>query len=154
MSLHLNWKVKSWAELSLEEFYQIAQLRIDVFVIEQDCPYQDLDGKDQESIHLWAEEEGGEVLAYLRIVAPGVSYPQVAIGRVISSSKMRGAGLGIDLMKRGIEAINQQYGDVAIKLSAQQYLIKFYEKFGFQTVGEGYLEDDIPHIAMIRKGAL
>ncbi|MDP4953153.1 MAG: GNAT family N-acetyltransferase, partial [Flavobacteriales bacterium] len=90
----------------------------------------------------------------LRIVAPGVSYPQVAIGRVISSSKMRGAGLGIDLMKRGIEAINQQYGDVAIKLSAQQYLIKFYEKFGFQTVGEGYLEDDIPHIAMIRKGAL
>ncbi|MDG1159693.1 MAG: GNAT family N-acetyltransferase [Flavobacteriales bacterium] len=154
MSMHLNWKVKTWDELSLEAFYRIAQLRIDVFVIEQDCPYQDLDGKDQQSVHLWAEGEGGEVLAYLRIVAPGVSYPQVAIGRVISSSKMRGTGLGIELMKRGIEAVNQQYGDVAIKLSAQQYLIKFYEKFGFQTVGEGYLEDDIPHIAMIRKGAL
>lgn len=148
---HLDWTLKSWDELSLDEFYAISAERIAVFVVEQDCPYQDFDGKDQVSHHFWASNSRGEVLAYLRIVKPGVSYEEVSIGRVLTSNSARGTGLGIALMQKGVEASLKLYGEVDIKISAQQYLIKYYEKFGFAAVGEGYLEDDIPHIAMIRK---
>lgn len=148
---HLDWTLKSWDELSLDEFYAISAERIAVFVVEQDCPYQDFDGKDQKSHHFWASNKEGEVMAYLRIVKPGVSYDEVSIGRVLTAQSARGAGVGIALMKKGVEATLKLYGEVDIKISAQEYLIKYYEKFGFVAVGEGYLEDDIPHIAMIRK---
>ena len=148
---HLDWTLKSWDELSLDEFYAISAERIAVFVVEQDCPYQDFDGKDQKSHHFWASNKEGEVMAYLRIVKPGVSYDEVSIGRVLTAQSARGAGVGIALMKKGVEATLKLHGEVDIKISAQEYLIKYYEKFGFVAVGEGYLEDDIPHIAMIRK---
>lgn len=144
-----NWQLKSWGELSKDEFYKIAALRIEVFVIEQDCPYQDLDGKDQVCFHFWCENEVGEVLAYVRIVPPGVSYVYPAIGRVITSMNHRKEGLGVALMEKSMVETKKLYPNQKIKISAQQYLIKFYQKFGFETTGEGYLEDDIPHIAMI-----
>lgn len=151
MMEHLNWTLKSWDELSLEEFYAFSVQRIAVFVVEQDCPYQDFDGKDDVSHHLWASNSNGEVAAYLRIVKPGVSYKEVSIGRVLTAHSARRTGVGLALMEKGVEAVMQLYGAVDIKISAQEYLINYYEKFGFKAVGEGYLEDDIPHIAMIRK---
>lgn len=151
MMEHLNWTLKSWDELSLEEFYAFSAQRIAVFVVEQDCPYQDFDGKDDVSHHLWASNSNGEVAAYLRIVKPGVSYKEVSIGRVLTAHSARRTGVGLALMEKGVAAVMQLYGAVDIKISAQEYLINYYEKFGFKAVGEGYLEDDIPHIAMIRK---
>lgn len=146
-----NWVLKSWQELSKDELYKLLALRVEVFVIEQDCPYQDLDGKDQVSFHFWCENEEGRPLAYVRIVPPGVSYNYPSIGRVITHQDYRKEGLGIQLMEGSIEETMKLYPNQKIKISAQQYLINFYQKFGFETTGEGYLEDDIPHIAMITK---
>ncbi len=147
--MDLTWFLEGWDKLSLDRWYAVAKLRCEVFVVEQNCPYQDFDGKDQQSLHLWAEGPNGVVHAYLRIVAPGISYDEVSIGRVATSAAVRGTGAGKDLMRRGIDAVRQRYGEVSIRISAQQYLTRFYNDFGFQTVGEPYLEDDIPHIEML-----
>ncbi|MGF1564364.1 MAG: GNAT family N-acetyltransferase [Flavobacteriales bacterium] len=143
------WFLDGWEALSLNRWYAVAKLRCAVFVVEQNCPYQDFDGKDQRSHHLWAEDQKGEVHACLRIVAPGVSYEEVSIGRVATSADTRGTGMGKVLMQRGMQAVIQLYGDVPVRISAQHYLVRFYEAFGFKTVGEPYLEDDIPHIEML-----
>lgn len=144
----MKWITKRWEEITRDELYAFSKLRINVFVVEQDCPYPEFDDKDQQSIHLWAEE-GGEVVAYLRIVAPGVSYPEVAIGRVVVDVSRRGSALGKELMERGLVAIRRFYGEQNIRISAQQYLISFYNNLGFKEEGEGYLEDGIPHIQML-----
>ncbi len=145
------WIVKSYDELSKEELYSLLQLRVEVFVIEQDCPYQDVDGKDQKSIHVWTENEEGLPIAYLRIVEPGVSYAEPAIGRVVTKESHRKGGIGRKLMLEGIRVINAVYPGQLIRISAQEYLLNFYNELGFEQVGEGYLEDDIPHIEMIKK---
>ncbi|MDZ4752703.1 MAG: GNAT family N-acetyltransferase [Flavobacteriales bacterium] len=124
------------------------KLRINVFVVEQNCPYPECDDKDQKSIHLFAQDETGEVHAYLRIVSAGISYQEISIGRVASSAALRGTGLGKELMMQGLSFIEEQYGNVPVRISAQLYLRKFYESFGFIVQGETYLEDDIPHIEM------
>lgn len=144
----MEWFVKNWTEVTRDELYAFSKLRIDVFVVEQDCPYPEFDDKDQLSLHLWAVHEG-EVIAYLRILPQGVSYPEAAIGRVVVSESHRGSGLGRALMLRGIEAIRRFYGEQIIRISAQQYLISFYNDLGFKEEGEGYLEDGIPHIQMV-----
>ena len=145
------WELKSWGEISRDELYEMLQLRSEVFVVEQDCPYQDLDDKDQQCLHLWARDERG-MMSHARIVPKGVSYESYAsIGRVVSSPKVRGAGIGHELMERSVAACLKHFPGDDIKISAQQYLIRFYEKFGFETTGDGYLEDNIPHIAMIKK---
>lgn len=141
---------KSFQELSLQELYAIMVLRQEVFVVEQDCPYLDADGKDQVSQHLMGFEEE-ELVAYTRLVPMGISYEKYpAIGRVITAKKVRGRGIGIELMQASIKHCESLFGKAPIKISAQCYLLKFYNSLGFQSVGETYLEDGIPHIAMIR----
>jgi ElaA protein len=148
-STNLTWHFSSWDALTKDQFYALAALRIDIFVIEQNCPYQDFDGKDRTSHHLWCTDEDGQVHAVLRIVQPGVSYAEVSIGRVATSAASRGSGLGRSLMRRGMQCVVDQYGEVAVRISAQAYLINFYTSFGFKSIGEPYLEDDIPHIEML-----
>ncbi len=146
----MKWFIKKWSEVSRDELYAFSKLRINVFIVEQDCPYPEFDDKDQRSLHLWATE-GDDVVAYLRILPAGVSYSEIAIGRVVVASDHRGSGLGKTLMRSGLDAIRRFYGEQKVRISAQQYLIPFYTDLGFKVVGEGYLEDGIPHIQMIRK---
>lgn len=145
----LTWCLKSWGDITPDEFYAFTHLRIDVFVIEQNCPYQELDYKDQKSWHLWATDGAGVVHAYLRIVRPHVSYQEISIGRVVTSKTARKIGLGMELMQRAMDFIERELGRQNIRISAQEHLIPFYEKFGFTSVGEGYLEDNIPHREML-----
>ena len=151
------WKCKFWEELDREELYGLLRLRAEVFVVEQNCPYQDLDDKDRSGLHLWAERSGkpasagGEILALTRLLPAGVSYPtEVSIGRVVTALGVRRTGLGKELMIRSLHALNKQWPSQPIRLSAQQYLERFYADFGFESVGDSYLEDGIPHIAMIK----
>lgn len=138
-------------ELTLSQLYKIMVLRQEVFVVEQDCPYLDADNKDQVSHHLCLWSDDDQLLAYARLLPKGVSYPEYAsIGRVVSSQSVRKAGLGKVLMQAAIEHCNRLFSEDSIKISAQCYLIRFYEGFGFQTTGDEYLEDNLPHIAMIR----
>lgn len=146
--MNFTWYCKSWDELSKEEMYAMIQLRIEVFVIEQNCPYQDLDGKDLKSKHVFAIDENGQCVACARLVPPGVSYVNFSIGRVVNAMNYRGKGLGRELMIRSIEAIKNEPDATEIRISAQLYLKKFYESLGFVAVGEVYPEDNIPHIQM------
>lgn len=151
------WQCKAWSELDRETTYALLRLRAEVFVVEQDCPYQDLDNKDCEGVHLWAERaalpagEGGAVLALTRLLPVGTSYPEeVSIGRVVTSSEVRGTGVGRELMRQSLLALDRIWPGEPIRLSAQSYLEQFYSDFGFKAQGEQYLEDGIPHVAMIR----
>lgn len=145
------WHYKLFDELTAKELYQIIQLRNEVFVIEQDCIYQDADGKDLKCGHLWATIND-EVVAYSRIVPKGISYEnEPSIGRVVSRGKHRGLGLGKHLIANSIQVIENRCFTSSIRISAQLYLKKFYESFGFEQVSKEYLEDDIPHIEMLRK---
>ena len=145
------WHYKAFDDLTAKELYKIIQLRNEVFVIEQDCIYQDCDGKDLVCGHLWATVDG-EVAAYSRIVTKGFSYGnEPSIGRVISNQKFRRFGFGKQLMKNSIQVIENQFKTSAIRISAQAYLKEFYSSFGFEQVSDEYLEDDIPHIEMLRK---
>lgn len=145
------WYYKSFDELTSKELYKIVQLRNEVFVIEQDCIYQDCDGKDLFCGHLWATI-GDEVAAYSRIVPKEISYEnEPSIGRVISNQKFRRYGLGKQLLKNSVQIIENQFKTSKIRISAQSYLKEFYSSFGFEQVSEEYLEDDIPHIEMLRK---
>jgi ElaA protein len=144
------WKTLLFNELSLQALYDMMVLRQAVFVVEQDCPYLDADGKDQQAAHVLAYDDDGDLVAYSRLLPVGVSYADaISIGRVISSDKVRGQGVGQELMRFSIREIYRLFGNKKLTISAQCYLIKFYESFGFQTVGETYLEDDIPHIKMV-----
>jgi ElaA protein len=143
----LKWHNAPYEKLSVDEFHDIAALRIEIFVVEQDCPYQELDGLDKIATHLWATDEE-TVVACLRILPPGASYTECAIGRVVVSQAQRGTGLGHELMKRGMDMVKELYGPSDIKISAQEHLKSYYEKHEFKQCGDGYLEDGIPHIPM------
>ena len=149
--MQLRWYFKNWSALSLAHFHAIEQLRIAVFVVEQDCPYQDLDGKDLHSQHIYALDEEDRCMAYARLVEPGVSYSEPSIGRVATHLESRRSGLGKELMRVTLQHHQKSYPNWGNRISAQCYLIPFYESFGFEKVGEPYLEDDIPHIQMFRK---
>ena len=144
-----KWFYKRFGELSAEDLYEIMTLRQQVFVVEQQCAYIDCDGKDKESLHLGLYS-GGTLIAYARIVNPGISYDEVSIGRVVTAPSVRGTGLGILLMEKALQKISEEYGDVPIKIGAQTYLKDFYSRFGF-VAGSAYLEDGIPHTHMLRK---
>lgn len=144
------WKVKSFEELTTTELYQILLLRAEVFVVEQDCPYQDVDNTDQKALHLWAEMEG-KVVAYCRMFDHGIKYPESSIGRVVTHPEYRGHKLGRALLNLTMETIKNRYANPDIRISAQNYLLKFYGSLGFEPVGESYLEDNIPHTEMLRK---
>lgn len=146
----IEWTLVSYEHLSVDDLYDLTQARIEVFIVEQNCPYQELDGRDRQALHLWARDPVAGVLAYARITAPGIRFDEPSIGRVITTQSGRGRGLGRELMVRAIEAIEQHYPNQAIRISAQQYLEPFYSSLGFQTVSEPYLEDNIPHLEMLR----
>ncbi len=133
------------------EWHRVLALRAQVFVVEQNCAYQDPDGKDVVSYHLLMES-GEELVAYARLVPPGVSYPEAAIGRVVTSQTVRGKGWGKSLMEIAIAQTQKKFEVNEICISAQSYLLKFYSDLGFVAEGEEYLEDDIPHWKMRRRG--
>ncbi|MEE3999945.1 GNAT family N-acetyltransferase [Tenacibaculum sp. FZY0031] len=145
----MNFIVKKFKELTTSELYELLQLRSEVFVVEQDCVYQDLDGKDQKALHVIGEKEG-EIIAYTRLFNSGEYFDTPSIGRVVVKESERKYGYGHDLIKASIKAIVDNYNETTITISAQTYLQKFYESHGFKQVGEGYLEDGIPHIRMVK----
>ncbi len=149
----MHWVLKNYKQLTVEEFHDILQLRINVFVVEQNCPYPELDGKDKIAYHYYAiaDENSSQVLAYTRLFKPGDYYQQAAIGRVVVNPKNRNTGLGHELIKRSIYQIENIFHTSEIKIGAQTYLEKFYISHGFSKVGEEYLEDGIPHIYMIKE---
>jgi ElaA protein len=149
--MKIDWEIKAFDELSTVELYAIMQLRLAVFSVEQNCAYQDADGKDLKCFHLTGRDEKGDIVVYSRIVPPGISYKEVSIGRVISSQKVRGSGAGKELMQKSLDFIEKKYGNFPIRIGAQCYLIKFYSSFGFEISGEEYLEDNIPHIEMLKR---
>jgi ElaA protein len=145
-----SWILKPFAELTPHELYAIIRLRNAVFVVEQNCVFQDADDKDQDSWHLMGWQ--GELLAaYSRLVPPGLAYPEPSIGRVVSDPSVRGTGAGRLLMEESIRECLQLFGEGPIRIGAQRYLEAFYTSLGFRTEGEPYLEDGIPHIYMVRQ---
>lgn len=146
----MHWEIKKIDELSGKEMYEILNLRNEVFVLEQNCPYLDTDQKDIDAIHVMGYQNN-KLIAYCRLLAPGVSYTSASIGRVVTAKSHRRTGAGKTLMKKAVENTFTIFNCNEITISAQLYLKKFYESFGFITVGEVYLEDDIDHIKMILK---
>jgi ElaA protein len=140
-----------FSEIPSVKVYRILALRADVFVVEQNCAYQDLDGKDEQSIWVWAEDESGKVHATARLLPAGISYKEISIGRVCTSMESRRTGLGKSLMEECLNQCELIWGKQTITISAQQYLLKFYNELEFLEEGEMYLEDDIPHLKMKRK---
>jgi ElaA protein len=140
-----------FSDIPAGKLYRILALRSDVFVVEQNCAYQDLDGKDEQSIWVWAEDETGNVHATARLLPAGISYNEISIGRVCTSMESRRTGLGKSLMEECLNQCELIWGKQTITISAQQYLLKFYNELEFLEEGEMYLEDDIPHLKMKRK---
>jgi len=149
-SYFYNVTCKAFDDLTPHELYEIMRLRNEVFVLEQLCVYQDADNKDQRSHHLMIKDNG-KLIAYARLLPPGVSYPEMSIGRVISSPEYRRKGAGRLLMQKAIEGCHELFGEGPIRIGAQLYLKKFYESFGFVQAGDMYLEDNIEHIEMERQ---
>jgi ElaA protein len=145
----ITWVCKNFHELTPNELYAIIKLRNEVFVVEQNCVFQDADDKDQHCFHLTGISANKAVAAYARLVPADISYPYISIGRVITSPAYRKSGFGKALMKRAIEQCYRLFGKQPIKIGAQLYLKHFYEGFGFVQTSEMYLEDEIPHIEMI-----
>ena len=152
----IEWQWAAYSDLDRDCLFEILYARQAVFIVEQDCPYQDIDHLDSLSWHLigWSQDAGEkELAAYMRVTIPGEKYPEPSIGRVITTQKARGRGLGNQLMLEGIARIEAEYPNTPIRISAQVYLQKYYRRFGFENVGEPYEEDGIPHIEMLRKAS-
>ena len=148
--MQIQWLLKKFEDLIPHELYSILQLRNEVFVVEQNCVFQDADDKDQHSFHLMGFEDK-KLIAYSRLVPGGKIYEQVSIGRVVTSPSVRGNGSGKKLIDQSIVAIYSLFGSQPIKIGAQVYLKNFYESFGFEQVSDVYLEDGIEHIYMLKK---
>jgi ElaA protein len=146
-----NFRLVKMSDMTALEWHRALALRAQVFVVEQNCAYQDPDGKDLVSYHLLMES-GEELVAYARLVPPGVSFDEASIGRVVTSKTVRGNGWGKALMDVAIAQTQKKFEVQEICISAQSYLLKFYSDLGFEAEGEEYLEDDIPHRKMRRKG--
>lgn len=145
----INWFWLTFAELSRQQLYSLLQLRQAVFVVEQNCVYLDADSFDQDAWHLLGENSG-QLAAYCRVLKPGGKYSEVSIGRVLTAEKFRGLGLGKELMSVALTHIESEFPASAVRISAQLYLKKYYQDFGFKPVSEPYDEDGIPHIEMLR----
>jgi ElaA protein len=139
--------MRSLESLESLELYKIVKLRNDVFVVEQKCPYEEFDNKDIEAMHIYLKDDD-KIVAYLRVLPPGVSYKEASIGRVLVSKKYRGNGYGRRIMKKGMDYCKTHYPG-NIKISAQTYLKEFYKSLGFKKISDVYLEDNIAHIDMI-----
>lgn len=144
----MNYHIKKFNELTTKELYEILKVRAEIFVVEQNCVYQDLDSKDEVSYHLFLEENN-QIAAYLRIIPKGISYPETAIGRVLTKEIYRGKGLSGEIVQRAINFITDTLREQEIRISAQAYLQKFYKDLGFEPTSDIYLEDGIEHIEML-----
>jgi len=143
-------EVKKFDALTTQELYDLLRLRSQVFVVEQDCVYEDIDGKDQKALHVIGTKDGA-MIAYARIFKPGDYVNEASIGRVVVKKGQRKLGLGKYIMKEAIHAVRKHFNEKVIRVSAQMYLERFYHELGFNQIGDGYLEDGIPHISMIKK---
>ena len=150
MQSNITWQCAAFSDLSAAQLYAILKVRSEVFVLEQNCVYQDIDGLDLECLHLIAWTENQQVAAYLRVVPPGLKYAEVSIGRVVSSKAARGTGIGKQLLAKAMELIAKTYPGAAVLIQAQSYLENFYLAFGFVTVSDVLLEDGIPHFMMLK----
>ncbi|MBO8157272.1 MAG: GNAT family N-acetyltransferase [Bacillaceae bacterium] len=144
----MEWTLKSYDELTKDELYAILKERVDVFVVEQTCPYPEIDGYDEQSLHLYVEDNGN-IAAYCRILPGGTMYEEASIGRVLVKKEYRGSGLAREMMEKAMEIVKNEWNENKVKLHAQEYLKEFYGSFGFEPVTDVYLEDGIPHVDMI-----
>lgn len=144
------WKVKIFDDITTKELYAILKVRQEVFVVEQEAAYLDADGYDQEAIHIWGEMDD-KVVAYCRVFDCGIKYEETSIGRVLTHPDYRKLKLGRTLIGYAVDVIENRYKTSAIRISAQDYLIKFYGDFGFIATDKKYLEDNLPHTEMYRK---
>jgi ElaA protein len=141
------WKHKKWEELNKNDLHEILILRAEVFIVEQNCVYQDIDNKDPKAIHLYGKINN-KIIAYSRIFNQGDYYKEISFGRALVSKAQRGVGVGDELVKNSLEIIKKNWPNKKVKISAQAHLKKFYKKHGFTEKGEEYLEDGIPHVSM------
>ena len=146
-----DWVWRSFQELTPDELYDILALRQTVFVVEQDCAYLDADGWDRRSRHLYTRDASGLMVAYLRLVEPGVKYAEPSIGRVITHPSVRRTGLGRELMAEGLRGADEHYPGAGVRIGAQKWAERFYRSLGFESVGHEFIEDDIPHVEMLRR---
>ena len=149
VSNNITYTTKTFKELSVQKYHDLLFLRTAVFVVEQNCPYQEVDEKDPLSYHLFGKNEQGEVVAVTRIVPAGISYPEISIGRVAIKKESRGKGLAHELIRETLNFVEKKWGKQSIRISAQEHLANYYRKHGFKQVGEMYLEDNIPHVEMV-----
>jgi ElaA protein len=147
---NLSWRWVAFENLTPHELYALLALRQRVFVIEQNCPYDDIDGCDPACLHLLGENQDGQILASVRVVPPGVKYTEPSIGRVVVSPEGRGLGLGKAIMQHGIAKCGELYPSQPIRIGAQRYLERFYTELGFATVSNPYEEDGIWHVEMLQ----
>ena len=154
MTATVSWQAKRYADLSLDELYELLRLRSQVFVIEQNCVYLDPDDKDRhpEAVHLMGRAADGRLAAYLRILPPGLSYPQVSFGRVLTAAEFRGQRLGGPLLEAALIEIQRRWPGADIQICALSPLRTYYGRHGFETSSEPYVEDGIPHIDLLRRG--
>jgi len=150
---NLQWKAERFYELTVDQLFELFQLRINVFVVEQQCAYPELDEHDRhaETRHLSGRDESRQLIAYARILPAGLSFPEVSLGRFVVRKDARGQGIGHKLLSVALKEIQSSWPGSAIRISAQDYLQKFYEQYGFTPFSEMYLEDGIPHIEMVKK---
>ena len=146
----IAWRYRPWPALTTDELYRIMIVRQRVFVVEQACAYQDADGWDPRADHLWTEGPGGDVLAYLRVFAPGVKYAEASLGRIVTAPEARRTGLGRPLCREGLARIAAAHGPVPVRIGAQRYLEHFDRELGFVRASDDYDEDGIPHLEMVR----
>ena len=147
----MQWILKKFNDLTVNEFHDILQLRINIFIVEQNCPYPELDNKDKIAFHLFGIDKNNKIIAYTRIFKPGDFYKEAAFGRVVVHEEYRNQKIGSQLVKETIIETHKLFGNINIKIGAQTYLKDFYQSFGFQQVGDDYIEDGIPHIHMVIK---
>lgn len=148
-----QWEVKTFQQLTVEQLFEILQLRVDVFVVEQQCAYRELDEYDRHpgARHLSGCNEGGELIAYARILPPGLRYPEVNLGRFVVKADFRKLGIGHQLLQTALQEISGCWPETPIKMSAQSHLHRFYAQYGFIQVTDGFLEDGIPHVEMVKE---
>jgi ElaA protein len=144
----MNWILKTWTELNTTDLFEAYKLRTDVFVVEQGCPYPEVDNHDLKSKHLFLWDKN-VLAAYARITPPGTVYPQPSIGRIVILESYRGQGLGKDLVARSLEALREDYAGRDIKIQAQEYLNDFYGSFGFKTISPSYPDALVMHVDML-----
>ena len=150
---NIQWTMKTFQELTVEQLFDVLKLRMDVFVVEQHCAYPELEEYDRhpETRHLSGYNVSGQLLAYARILSPGLRYSEVNLGRVVVRVDSRKQGVGHQLLQKALQEISRCWPSQAIKISAQDYLQAFYEQYGFVRMSEVYLEDGIPHVEMFKK---